>query len=281
MKKILIPSDFSDNAKDALKYAFELNKNTNCLIHIFHVTEPQVITTADGNVINLELTKEQINKIKNDLSELEDLGKAILKKNEDKKIKIETSYQVGGILNCIKAKSIALSTDLIIMGTRGLNHSTLESIFGTISTHIVDITPCPVLFIPLQYAYEPLDHVLFTTILDSGDPFELNKAYKILSPHNPVVRCLYIQEESAKPNKKKIKDYAKYMLEHSPAIQTIFNIETDSKPSEVIEDYINSYEPKILILHKMRKNLLNRILHPSVSKKIINNLKVPLLVLNY
>ena len=57
MKKILLPTDFSENAWNATRYAIELFKNEECIFHLLNTYTPAIASsrfmaaTIDGGTL--------------------------------------------------------------------------------------------------------------------------------------------------------------------------------------------------------------------------------------
>ena len=76
MRKLLVPTDFSDNALNALRYALELFKYEICEFHIMHAYQDDIY--ADKGLMTGE-TLDEVTRIISERSqlELEDIIKQI------------------------------------------------------------------------------------------------------------------------------------------------------------------------------------------------------------
>ena len=148
---ILVPTDYSDAANNALRYAATLADQTSArliLMHAYHVPVP----TAEMPVLLItpqELEKENRQRMKK-------LEKDLAKRTSGK-IKVESliceGFAVDEILLIIKREKI----DLVVMGTTGA--SLLGQMMGSTTTSLIRRTKTPVLAIPGNAKFEKVKKI--------------------------------------------------------------------------------------------------------------------------
>ena len=62
MRKILIPTDFSENAMNAIKYAIDLFENYNCNFYLLHVNRLESIAGVEASYFPTQDEIEHIGK---------------------------------------------------------------------------------------------------------------------------------------------------------------------------------------------------------------------------
>lgn len=139
IKKVLVPIDFSDYSKSALKYAVNFAKSFNAEIILIYVVEP-VIYPPDfsmGQIAMPSINTEWDDRAKD---ELQKLAKSDITGAGNVKTVIKTGKPFVEIIETAKEENI----DLIIIATHG--HSGVEHIlFGSTAEKVVRKAPCPVL----------------------------------------------------------------------------------------------------------------------------------------
>lgn len=139
IKKVLVPIDFSDYSKSALKYAVNFAKSFNAEIILVYVVEP-VIYPPDfsmGQIAMPSINTEWDDRAKD---ELQKLAKSEINEIANVKTIIKTGKPFVEIIETAKEENI----DLIIIATHG--HSGVEHIlFGSTAEKVVRKAPCPVL----------------------------------------------------------------------------------------------------------------------------------------
>jgi len=279
MKKILIPTDFSENSGEAFAYALEMFENETVETHLLHMI-PHVSVDQHGVSVDTYVMTELFNRAQEKMNSVEEFGKEYLNSNGFEDFTLKTHVYLGDVIKGIRAKSEELDADLVIVGTQGENHKPIERMFGTVSTALTKKMPCPVLFVPKGYEYKDVDNVIFASNLNPADPFKLWKAIEAIAPHKPLIRYLFVDNEDQKVKEKEINLFKQYVTEYSPTIRTAFNIETGEEPTTVINECVLKYDAELIIMQKLNKPLLANLFSISQTKKMVDNLTVPLLVIN-
>src|SRR5210317_1117382 len=121
MKKILVPTDFSDNAFTALSYAYRFASKRNLDIDLVHFTMPQA-ETSDFPILSGEASLKKLELVKDILSSVRESIKT--------KIKLESSLhqpkiELHSILDFPVHGTHRFASDhddeMIICGSRGEN----------------------------------------------------------------------------------------------------------------------------------------------------------------
>lgn len=158
INKILVPIDFSDYSKGALRYAVNFAKLFNAEIILIYVIEP-VIYPPDfsmGQIAIPTVTTEFDDRAKEELKKLA--------KNEiPSQTNVQTILKTGKPFVEIIDTAAELDVDIIIIATHG--HSGVEHIlFGSTAEKVVRKAPCPVLTIR-----EPVKGFLFKEEMKKGN----------------------------------------------------------------------------------------------------------------
>lgn len=152
IKKILVPIDFSDYSKNALKYAARFAKQFNAKIYLIYVVEP-MIYPADFSMGQVAIPSTDIDLHSRAEEELKKLAKDIINSNSQVEILIKTGKPFVEIIETASANDI----DLIIIATHG--HTGVEHLlFGSTAEKVVRKAPCPVLTLR-----EPIKGFQFTS----------------------------------------------------------------------------------------------------------------------
>ncbi|MBK7629896.1 MAG: universal stress protein [Ignavibacteriales bacterium] len=139
INKVLVPIDFSDYSKSALKYAVNFAKSFNAEVILVYVVEP-IIYPPDfsmGQIAMPSINTDWDNRAKEELDKL--AKNEITGPNKVKTI-LKTGKPFVEIIETAKEENV----DLIIIATHG--HSGVEHIlFGSTAEKVVRKAPCPVL----------------------------------------------------------------------------------------------------------------------------------------
>ncbi|MBI5476202.1 MAG: universal stress protein [Ignavibacteriales bacterium] len=139
IKKILVPIDFSDYSKNALKYAVQFAKQFDAKIYLIYVVEP-MIYPADFSMGQVAIPSTDIDLHSRAEEELRKLSKDFINGSLQVEILIKTGKPFVEIIETASANDI----DLIIIATHG--HTGVEHLlFGSTAEKVVRKAPCPVL----------------------------------------------------------------------------------------------------------------------------------------
>ena len=139
IKKILVPIDFSDYSKSALKYAVNFCKNFNAEMILIYVVEP-VIYPPDFSMGQIAIPSVNAEWDERARQELDKLAKEEIPDN----VPVKTIIKTGKPFLEIIENAGELDVDLIIIATHG--RTGVEHIlFGSTAEKVVRKAPCPVL----------------------------------------------------------------------------------------------------------------------------------------
>ncbi|MEX0291583.1 MAG: universal stress protein, partial [Flavobacteriaceae bacterium] len=157
MKNILIPTDFSQNAWNALEYAAKLFKDVPCTFHILHIGDLKD-SDIKGNFLVMPLKQVEV-KIK---QELDHLFERIKQLPENRNHHFIALQEYGNILNTVRKKVEDNNIDLIVMGTKGAS-GVKKTIVGSNTGDVITKIQCNVLVVPEKAHFVLPKHIAFPT----------------------------------------------------------------------------------------------------------------------
>ncbi len=277
MKNILIPSDFSENSWNAIKYALDFFKNTPCNFYVLHVTlatnyatseSPIFSTTADVDI----LLKQHKTSIQNLVVKIKKYSQ-----NSQHNFYPVSSYNffIEAIRNQIEEKKI----DLIVMGTKGASGLN-EVILGSNTGDLITQVKCPVLIIPENAVFKTPTEIAFPTDYNIFYQHEiLNQISELAKMYNSIIRILHIVK-----NKEEL---TKFQQENKSFLNDFFNGEkhsfhkiTNKKIEQGIQCFAESREIDMIIMIAKNINLFQRILFKPTVEDISYHTEIPFLVLH-
>jgi nucleotide-binding universal stress UspA family protein len=276
MRKILIPTDFSENAMNAILYACGLFKYEISEFFIMHAYQDDVY--ADERLIvekTLDFVIESVSqKSKN---ELKNILKAINKISPNPRhtynIISANNLLIDEVDRIVEEQNI----DIIIMGTKGKSNDKKVS-FGSQTLQVLKYVKCPVLAIPENYKYTKPKHILFpTNYLLPYRRRELKLLCEMAWSYRAVIDILYISmSEKLSLRQKDNQNFIKDAL----CKNTInFKIEKSKHIINTVYKNIKEKHTDILVMVNSRHSFLENILFQSTIDELSLNLDIPFLVL--
>jgi nucleotide-binding universal stress UspA family protein len=164
MKRILLPTDFSENSWNAIAYAMQLFKNEECTFYLLNAYTPVIYHVE--YVLGYPAQFGLADAIKN--TSQENLNHLVLRISEEiknnPKHKIETYARFDTLISGIREFVDSHNIDLIVMGTKGATGAK-EVLFGSNTIHVFKELKCSILAVPSNFSFEAPHEILFPTDL--------------------------------------------------------------------------------------------------------------------
>lgn len=160
MKKILLPTDFSQNSVNAIDYAIKIYADIPCKFYVLNVFRIPYLANEElmeQNVRQLAVLEEEM--YEDSQLEMQRLLSKI-PTNENHNFELISDYNLFNLAvhQVVEQKDI----DLIIMGTKGATGAK-EVFMGSNTSDVIMRSACHVMAIPENHSYKPPNEILFPT----------------------------------------------------------------------------------------------------------------------
>jgi len=228
MPTILVPTDFSENAYNALSYACHLAKEIKAEIRILNCYK---VPFGQGTIM-IEFNDIMERDSLNGLSKLVDKLKSEPYAHH---LKIETETYFGFLYDAIDHLKKESKIDLIVMGTNGATNAA-NKIFGSNTFQVVKQNTLPILVIPPDAKWTGFKNIVIAVDLTKNTEADLIKPLKTFAPEIKFnIDILQIVEDDEK--KLETKKMEAKMI--ASAGQSVINFHF--VPAETIADGIMDY----------------------------------------
>jgi universal stress protein A len=146
LKKILVPTDFSENSNKALRYAARLAQLNNSRLILFHAFElPELVRSLphDFSYESNEVLKKLFDSAR---ERSEEKLVALSRSIQGTEIMIETSQRLGTPYEEIVNVARECEIDLIVIATHGYT-GMKHFLLGSTAERVINVSPCPVLIV--------------------------------------------------------------------------------------------------------------------------------------
>jgi nucleotide-binding universal stress UspA family protein len=140
VKKILVPTDFSETSKKGVQYALRFAEQFGCAIALLYVVEPATPVVGAPLAVEVFTDEDEFSIAEKDLTEL------ALESHANGAHSVTSLMRVGHAANEIIKAAKDLDADLIIIGTHGYT-SWRHLCIGSTAERVVRTAPCPVLVV--------------------------------------------------------------------------------------------------------------------------------------
>ena len=268
MQTILVPTDFSDNARNALDYAARFAQKLNASIILLHA---YMLPTPVSEVPYMMVNVEEIQK------ENERLAKEAVEKLQGQGIRASYLVRLGFPSDEIEAVIEDQPVDLVIMGMRG--KGTLEKWMGSTTTSAIKKIDTPILVVPHNAAYRDLQQVVYATDFSYNVGFHVyDPLLSLLKQSGAQLYIVHVQKNKTESSDKEIAG----QIQLDPAFNAVpheFHIIADSDVKHGITTYLEQHQADLLVMVTHEHSFLERLFGKSHTTAMVYNTHVPLLVL--
>jgi len=286
VRRIMVPVDFSDISFNACRFAVSLAAKFKAevkLVHVFYNPAIDVSPYADHYSYQIKLVESlrEIEKsARENMLKLEHKIKTWCIKENLSQIHISAKLINGFSTDEIIDYSKKYRPAIIIMGTRGLTRDNYKA-FGRVANKVIENANVPVLALPAGSikTIGELKALLYATDFDPSDYSALNRLIQMLAPFKIKIHCVHICLVEKKPwDPVKLDELKAHLLSEYKGIDISFHNIISDNIMTGLETYIRENSIDALAVTTHKRNLLDKIFIPSVSRKIYSETGKPLLV---
>lgn len=281
MKKILIPTDFSKNSKNSIRYAVDLFKENPCQFFILYIniegsniTEKPVYEFGTNVLVEIEPKA-----ISHKLKDLEKFIASLSSKKEHHHF--TTMREQGYFLTTIRKHIQEKEIDLIIMGTRGA--SELKEFFiGTRSGDVITKVECDVLVVPDKAKFKNFKQVVIPIDFEVDfDDSILRKIANNLNSEKAQIKLLYV-------TKSQMPLFEEIELQQKQLVQRLseklpnpisFHRVVSKQIEDGIQIFAESMNADLIIMISKDYGLIQRSFLDTTVEEVSFNTSIPLLSL--
>lgn len=276
MKHIIVPTDFSENAYNALSYTRLLLHQEEVLFTLYHAYELSPLQLLGKSPYRVGMLQQSCKQTAEE--NLDQLLMKINGLNENIKHTYETKAFAGTLEEGVKTIAVE-SYDFIAMGSKGATG--LKSVlWGSNTFSLVNsAVKKPILIIPEKSMYKKPERIAFATNFTRGYvKEELQPLMEITQKWNASLRMIEVYHDPMLTHEQK---------EH---LATLEHLLTDVDCNFHVIPYVDTIETAITIFNSeldidilaminYPKSLLQIIVREPVIKKMVHHTTIPFLVL--
>ncbi len=265
MKKILIPTDFSDNARNAVNFGVALANQFGSEIHLLYAYK---VYSTTGMFVSVENFMEQ--------DALDDMAALIknIKGNLHNGASVRQRIVRGDTIPAITDIAEQEAFDLIVMGTQGA--SGLKEIFlGSTANGVIKAGKTPVLAVPSGWEFQPLKNIVLA--VDEGPVSGAAVLTPLLRLANQSGAKILVFHQDTGEGEMAIDPSIPEALGDLPFS---IHLELDQdRVADSINDFMEEYQAGLLCMIRRKRSFLERVFHSSITSKEVFHCETPLLVL--
>ena len=277
MKKIILPTDFSENAYNAIKYAVQLFKDVETTFYLLHTYTPAVFRAENlhsPSQVNLEDQNQAIV-----MAQLRELQQRLQKEFNTPEHTFVTRAAFNTLTDEVEEMAKREKADLVVMGTKGVT-DVVEVLLGTNTTEVMRRTDCPLIVVPSGFEYKSPKEIIFPTDYEIDyEKDQLQQLLAISETHGSKIDVIHVSSgydltQEQLRNKQKL-DQLLAQTSH-----TFHNL-----PDQGVIEAINTFQVgkpmALLVMIRNKHTFLERLFFEPIIKKIGLQINIPFMVIPY
>jgi nucleotide-binding universal stress UspA family protein len=271
MKRILIPTNFSDLAHNAIDYAVGMFSYDN-VEYILLNTYMRVNTGADMMIYNTDLGEESKKKLSKELE-------YVTNKYPSELLNIESMSEYGSIPTAVNKICESVDIDYVVMGTKGAS-GLKRFFFGSNVADVVEDVKCPVLVVPEDVKYKPPIKIAFATDYHGlEDKYFLSPLSEMALQYQSELSVVNVNTEEYYAGERNVDLDVKLHPELDKVSHKFFQV-WNSSIVNGLNTFIDEHDLDMLAMIAREHGLLSNLLGGSVTKELSMLTKIPLLILH-
>jgi nucleotide-binding universal stress UspA family protein len=267
MQKILIPTDFSPIANNALDYAIEIAAKFESGILLYHV-----YTFHRKVDFNPDFPEDQQPYVKKIERQMNFTKLKFMEKIKQKGLAIQTKVEEDSIFSLFDRKLKKHDVSLIIMGSKGASGFE-KVIFGSVAATALEMAKVPILVVPPNHSFLPIERIVFATDLKDISISILSPLQELAMKFGAKVTILNVNTGSSKNTQRE-------NTLHLEGVETTYQeIPMSKSINDSINEFIDKNKIDLICMVRREKSFFESLFKKSISKLQVYNSKIPLFVL--
>lgn len=276
MKNILVLTDFSDNAYNALFYVSKLFNQIECGFFLLNAYEERL--SQAGKLVNGE--EEVVTLAKRRSKEgLESVFHKINLDNPNPKHRYQKLSKSMDLMTAVKKAIQEFKIDLLVLGNKGI--TSLVSVFwgSTTIKVMTSIKECPILAVPADKEFTTPSEIAFATNYKRTFDAEVMAPVRFMtSLCGAAVRIVHINEEKrlSKFQESNLNTLITYLKPMEHTLHWMPNFTSKTKAIQVFLDELNI---GMLAMVNYEHSFLELLLREPVIQRMTFHITIPFLVI--
>lgn len=274
MKTFIVPTDFSETALNAAKFAIGLAANIpDCEVILYNVADDIRNSMVDAAIKANVISRQDLI-----ITVLEKLQASL---QENSTVKMRCIAEHGSLIKNLPMLVEKEAADLIVMGINGATRLK-QVLMGSNTINIISETNCPVLIVPPMAIFNGIKNVLLSSDFKSVSatmPFQaIDKILGMLKPEALHIVNVdsehYVELKDEYKREKIVMD--KMFEDYKPdyAFLRFYDLE------EGIDQYAKDKDIDMLITIPRKHSFLSKIFKTSYTRELAFHTSVPLLAVH-
>lgn len=272
MKNILFPTDFSENANHALKFALKIAKDFGAKLHILNAYKMPYSSSSPMTRTLLETLEKSAEK--DLLSCVNEIGN----NQEYKDVEIKTKAIAGDVANSIDLYANKMGIDLIVMGTKGAS-GLKEVLIGSNAEEVVTHSDKSVLIVPENTNISQIKRIAFAIDFEEiNESTFFGSFLSFAKKYNSETLFVNINQNNEVISSTKIENQKSELEQIFNEVDCSFHSEKHEDIVDGINAFVKNNNCDMLAVLSRKHGFIEKIFHKSISNKLTCHAELPMFV---
>lgn len=273
-RRILLPTDFSENAQNAIDFAINLYEKDSCDFYILNTYYVEAFSMELAVIRDLEEYERQ------SISGLSAIINRLSNTNSSKNHHYHMVSECGSLIDIMKTIIEKQDVDIVIMGTKGDTDS-MSQIYGSQTVLTMErIRNCPVLAIPKQAKFKGIKDIAFPTgYKTTYKRREFQYLVDIANTTGAAIRVLHVLDKGKVLNAEQL-HHQNLLKDYFEGLDFSFHTVHDKNVQETLNSFIQTKSIDMVAFINKRHNLFTWLLSKPMVKNLGYHSTIPILALH-
>jgi len=265
--KILVPTDLSENADQALAFAKQMVLRTGGEILLLFSYYAVYDFAAQATQIIHQIEKDAKKQLKKTVKTVREEG-------------LEINYVIaqGTVSTTVTQVARQEGIDLIVMGTQGAS-GLKKALLGSNTTDVIKEANIPVLAIPAGADFGRMKEITVAVELRKEDPRTMERLIDLTGNLKMPYEILHIEESDDFDRAISFKGLQSHLTESFPQVHFDYFNMRDENFNQGLEKFLQDHPHCMLVMFSKTKTFFEQLFNKSQSVEMAYHTHVPLLVI--
>lgn len=278
MKNILVPTDFSDNARKALEYAASLASRCDSRLHIVHAYS--LLENAASETSSLRGAFNHQQQVEKNAALLQDQQ---FVHNRFPSVDPDIHLFTGPVEDVLQVFARENAIDLIIMGTQGASGIS-ELLMGSVTASVIENSAVPVLAIPSGYAGKEPENILLAVRDFDRDAAPLKPVLYMAAVYGVPVHIFAFENDmdsdiQIAEKTSALQNFTHFVQQEFPLARLKAILHEHTAFENALEDYCSGQNIGMICMLTHKRGFWGKLFNPSLTKKMAYHSTLPLLAI--
>jgi len=280
MKRIILPTDFSEQAGYAMDLACQIAQKTSSELVVIHVLDYAGLFDFSagssaypfiGNPIGMDTDQRFLESL---YTNAEERCQLFIKEHQREGVRISPKIKIGSAYQYISDEISEEMTDLVIMGSKGIS-GVEEVLIGSNTEKVVRHAKCPVLTVKSKVELKDIKDIVFATSFREQDAHVAEAMLKLQNVFDAKLHLVRVNTPSDFETNRVIMANADAFVKKNGLKNYSINIYNEKVQEDGIIFFAQDINAGLIALATHGYTGLVHLINGSIAEDVVNHAKRP------